>query len=104
MVIVILAEGAIKPEEIKSVIELEKFNKSIVQYTETDMKCLQDYFIDLEKEKKYFDTIQIVIRVICSISMILAVCLFLHTFALICNCMKFYSLSFIVLFMLLYAI
>ena len=76
MIVVILSDGTINMEEIKSLIVSEKFNEFLIQYSEIDIQCAQDYFLDLEDDNKYFDGVQIVIRVICSISMNIAVCLF----------------------------
>ena len=97
MVIVILAEDSIKSEKIKSsALSGKSFNEYFYNYNEIDIKCAEDFFKKLDDEKKYYDNSQIVVRVICSISMALAAGLFFYSVTICCCEIKFYSIFFVV--------
>ena len=90
LVIVVLAEDSNDPEKIKSSVfdEFQLLN-------EISKKCIEQFFEDLVDEQKYFDTIQIVVKVLSAISAVLAIILFIYGMSICCCETKFYSLSFI---------
>ena len=90
LAIVALAEDSNEPEKIKS-----SFLDEVQLLGEISKKCAEKLFEDLEDEQKYFDTIQIVVKVLSSISVVLAVILFIYGMSICCYEIKFYSLSFI---------
>ena len=90
LAIVALAEDSNEPEKIKS-----SFLDEVQLLGEISKKCAEKFFEDLEDEQKYFDTIQIVVKVLSSISAVLALCLLMYGMSICCCATKFYSLSFI---------
>ena len=88
--IVILSEDSNDPEKIKS-----SFFDEVQLFDELNKTCAEKFFEDLVNQKKYFDTIQIVVKVLSSISAVLALCLLMYGMSICCCETKFYSLSFI---------
>jgi len=97
IILVILAEDSIKYKTYKSYFLSEKtFDKYFENYNEIDIKCVEKFFKKLDKEEKYYDISRIVIRVLCSISIVSVAGLFLHSLTICCCELKFYSLFFVV--------
>ena len=59
LVIVVLAKDSNDPEKIKS-----SFTDEFQLFEEINKKCVEKFFEDLIDEKNYFDTVQIVVKVL----------------------------------------
>ena len=97
MEIIICAENSIKPENLESKLFSGKlYDKYLINFNNDEMNCIEELFKEVDKEKKYYDISQIVVKVINSVSMALNVGIFIYTLTMIYCLIKFKSLLFIV--------
>ena len=64
-------------------------------YNEIDQKCFEDFFENFEKEKKYYDSILSVVRVLGAISIAFILVTFIYMISICCCSLIFYSISFV---------